>query len=468
MTFMVRPLFVSCWYDFLCKTKGFRGLTSNYFLFQILGWGGEDDELWHRLRLNGLLKQRKPRPIPPPDKHGRPYRGPKFWPPEIERPPKGRGKFRPISEAETVHHNNKSHNQWNRIGYMLELMQNNSARWTKDGLSDLKMTITGDAMTVTHLDTIVKDNTTLQTDPSVMSTSKAATTTLTKQHYISGKQPGSIVSSLSIEPTALASFAAVHHIKAIPKLTALEFVHVTQTDGSLIERAGAGAGIAWGACHFRHALEKEMRCPDIVYPEWEGNTRMQPGLQTHDPWHSPLQDFEENPYRGRPTFAVVRNPYHRLIEFYFCPWNGYKGTKIGPESLNAFIQSAMKEEKPKKEGEPPPPTLAFLHLRPQFHYIFASNKIAKHSKPFVTHILRHEHLEEDFKRLMHMYNLDNKVQLPTTPMKQPKQRPLQLTPDDFSDETLEIIHEFYAGDFGRFKYRKINRAEKIALDLPKN
>ena len=163
-------------------------------------------------------------------------------------------------------------------------------------------------MTVTHFDGIAISNSTVQTDPTVMETSQAITTTLTKKHYVTAKQPGSIISSLSINPTALASFAAIHHIKAIPKLTALEFVHVSQTDGSRIERAGAAAGIAWGACHYRHALEKEMKCPDQAYPEWEGNAKMRPGLQTHDPWHSPLQDFEQNPYRGRPTFAVVRNP----------------------------------------------------------------------------------------------------------------------------------------------------------------
>ena len=351
---------------------------------------------------------------------------------------------------------------------MLELMQNNSARWKKDGLSDLKMTITGDAMTVTHLDSIEMKNATVETDPTVIATSRATTTTITKQHFITAKQPGSIVSLLSINPTALASFAAVHHIKAIPKLTALEFVHVTQTDGSRIERAGAAAGIAWGACHYRHAMEKQMACPDIAYPEWEGNAKMRPGKQTHDPWHSPLQDFEENPYRGRPTFAVVRNPYYRLIEYYYCPWNGYKDGNKGPETLNSFIQQSLypegldkdgEEKKKKDEKGTRPPSAAFQHLRPQFHYIFASNTISAHSQPFVTHILRYEHLEEDFNKLMHMYNLDQ-VTLPASQMGATPPRDVQLTPNDFNAETLRMIHRFYAGDFGRFKYKRIKAGPK--------
>lgn len=431
-----------------------NGMSNDFY-----GWGGEDDELWHRLRLNMLLKKPVPRPIPPPDpKTGEPYKGPKFWPPEIVRPPKGKGRFRPISEAETVHHNEKNHNQWNRIGYMLEQMQNNSARWKRDGLSDLKMTITGDATTVTHMDSIqVHNHSVINADPTVSSTSRVQTTTMTQKHYVTAKQPGSVISSLSIEPHALASFVAIHHIKAIPKLTALEFIHVTQTDGSRIERAGAAAGIAWGACHYRHALEKEMSCPDRSDPEWEGRAKMHNGRETQDPWHSPLQDFEENPFGGRPTFAVVRNPYQRLIEFFYCPWNGYKGNDVSARSLNHFIQNALFPEQflPKrKDDEPPPVAAAFEHLRPQFHYVFANNKISTYSKPFVTHVLRYENLEEDFGKLMHLYDLD-RVKLPDTPLKEAPPRPVVLTAADFDLKTLKQIHKFYAGDFGRFRYRQI-------------
>jgi len=428
------------------------------------GWGGEDDELWHRLRLAGLLKKPVRRPTPPPSKDGKPYKGPKFWPPEIERPHKGRGKFRPISEAQTVHHNEKGHNQWTRIGYMLELMQNNSARWKKDGLSDLRMTITGDAMTVTHLESIEVNNSTTiaDTDPTVLATTRATTTTITRKHYVTAKQKGSVVSSLSIEPSALASFVAIHHISAIPKITPLEFIHVTQTDGGRIERAGARAGIPWGACHYHHALEKEMHCPDIADPEWEGKVKLRPELGTHSPWHSPLQDFEENPYKGRPTFAIVRSPYDRLIDYYYCPWNGYKDEEPNnPRNLNKFIQARLfpprpqkkPEEKGKKEEEkekiPPPP--AFFHLRPEFHYVFANNVIADHSQPFVTHILRYENLEEDFAGLMKMYGMDKRVVLPLA-LPKPDQENRLLTPDDFSDSSLRMIHKFYNNDFVRFGY----------------
>jgi hypothetical protein len=494
------------------------------FATAVSGWGGEDDDLWHRLRLTGLLKKPKPRPTPPPTKNGKKYRGPKFWPPEIERPPKGRGQFTPISEAQTVHVNQKSHNQWNRIGYMLELMQNNSHRWQKDGLSDLRMTLTQDATTVTHVDSIdVMNRTSFDTirgasaASRALVTTKATTTSYTRKHFVTAKQSGSIVNSLAIDPTALASFAAIHHLKAIPKITALEYLHITSTNGGRVERAGAAAGIAWGACHYRHAREKEMKCPDIAQPELEGKVKMRGGYFTHTPWHSPLQDFEENPYKDRPTFTVVRNPYERLIELFYCPWHGYKGLNAyDKRELNIFVQNALyppkppedekgkeggvgvkvrtlgdtapdevkgkvvgtnaqggkiidmgtkpKKEEPEKKKEEPKKTLAEVHLRPQFHYVFANNKIETYSDPFVTHVLRFENLEQEFPELMKLYGLDYKVRLPVDSMGVQDHNKI-FTPKDFDAKTLEMIHRFYRHDFDRFGYERIPLPPTMAPTL---
>jgi Sulfotransferase family len=350
---------------------------------------------------------------------------------------------------------------------MLGQMQNNSNRWTTDGLSDLRMTVTGDATTITHWDSVSLQN----LNPGVAATSQATTTTITRKHFVSAKQQGSIISSLSIAPAALAAFAAIHHIKAIPKITPLEFLHVTQTDGGRIERAGAKAGISWGACHYHHALEVAMRCPDRHDPELEGKVRQRRDRGSNTPWHAPLQDFEENPYKGRPTFAVVRNPYDRLIDFFYCPWNGYNGDRT-PNStdLNLFLQNAMYPEYPEvplvegKDGEkqtnpPRPIPEAFLFLRPQFHYVFANNEIASYSLPFVTHVLRFESIEEDFGNLMRLYNLHDKVSLPTREPSRSKHAKT-LTPLHFDQKTLNMIHRFYAGDFARFNYSQIRHKPK--------
>ena len=59
---------------------------------------------------------------------------------------------------------------------------------------------------------------------------------------------------------------------------------------------------------------------------------------------------------------------------------------------------------------------------------------------------------------MHMYNLD-RVKLPTTDLQEKPFRPVKLTPADFDAKTLKMIHRFYAGDFGRFRYKRIKVPE---------
>ena len=61
-----------------------------------------------------------------------------------------------------------------------------------------------------------------------------------------------------------------HHIEGhkTARKIGLEFVHITKTGGSAIEKAGSQIGIIWGACHFMDNVP-EVGCfgkPDI---EWE-------------------------------------------------------------------------------------------------------------------------------------------------------------------------------------------------------
>jgi hypothetical protein len=62
----------------------------------------------------------------------------------------------------------------------------------------------------------------------------------------------------------------------------LEFVHITKTGGSAIEKAGAKAGIIWGACHYMNITEVGCERPDIPY--------IAPDYQSYaltSPWHTP-------------------------------------------------------------------------------------------------------------------------------------------------------------------------------------
>ena len=104
----------------------------------------------------------------------------------------------------------------------------------------------------------------------------------------------------------------------------LEFVHITKTGGSAIERAGGKYNISWGFCKYggNPKARKKLRCPKNVSPIVPAP---RVALKKGSPWHVPLQFFLENPLSGSATFAVVRDPFTRVISEYNCPWTGYKG-----------------------------------------------------------------------------------------------------------------------------------------------
>ncbi|GFH51828.1 hypothetical protein CTEN210_08303 [Chaetoceros tenuissimus] len=105
----------------------------------------------------------------------------------------------------------------------------------------------------------------------------------------------------------------------------LEFVHITKTGGSAVEKVGAGEGIIWGACHYMNLTEVGCDKADIEY--------IAPNYQSYaltSPWHTPpklLKKYVETaqyPYTDAELFVVIRNPYDRIISEYYCPWLGFQ------------------------------------------------------------------------------------------------------------------------------------------------
>ena len=93
----------------------------NGFSNDFEGWGGEDDDLFERIRWNNLLDNTTK---------------------TIRRPQKGRGIFHTISQAEEHHPVNKKGTvEYQKSLRTIKEMQKGSSRWKFDGLSDLTFTI---------------------------------------------------------------------------------------------------------------------------------------------------------------------------------------------------------------------------------------------------------------------------------------------------------------------------------------
>lgn len=219
----------------------------------------------------------------------------------------------------------------------------------------------------------------------------------------------------------------------------LEFVHITKTGGSAIEKAAATAGINWGACHYMKNQMMGCFTPDFTPSPKEAAQIPVTRFQSPSPWHTPLQYFVNHPFPNASTFAVVRNPYDRYISEYYCPWGGAHvppENKDDPKVMNDYMQRRIPNESQQ-------------HWLPQHYYIYDDN-----GKQIVDHVLKFENLDQEFAELMAQYQLN--VVLPPSHVNQSKKK---LTVKDLTPETLEVINRFAARDFELFGYEMITNMD---------
>mmetsp|Transcript_7271 Transcript_7271/g.9009 ORF Transcript_7271/g.9009 Transcript_7271/m.9009 type:complete len:334 (+) Transcript_7271:9-1010(+) len=258
----------------------------------------------------------------------------------------------------------------------------------------------------------------------------------------------------------------------------LEFVHITKTGGSAIEKVGAEHGVTWGACHYMNISDVGCFKPDVTYtaPDYQSYAKT-------SPWHTPPKiirshySANENPYTEADLFAVVRNPYDRVISEYYCPWTGFqpkfrKNTKHekdpnDPKIMNWWVKdmvtrlekslndyNAIKPEDRSKQqskgNNEDPYNIAQKHYINQAEYIFDGEK------QVVKNIVHYEDLAEEFEALMKKYDLDLKLP-PKASGGTYTNSEKKLTYLDLDEESIAVINRYAAKDFEMLGYETVDK-----------
>lgn len=244
------------------------------------------------------------------------------------------------------------------------------------------------------------------------------------------------------------------------RIQMLKFVHITKNAGTAIEKWAAKQNLKWGK-GMNAAFQEARR--DLL-PPFQGK------LQS-EPWHIPPQYFRANPYGGFESFAVVRNPYERMISEFRCKWKGFHAPACSSKTslaeskakraaatdadLNGWIQKKIHNmRRPDSEdtsGQRSGNLCVFTngHCVPQHLYIILSD--GNRCVP-LQNTLRFENLETEFPALLQRYGMVDAPSLEK--VNESDMRKFYIS--DLTESSLRLIEDAYATDFEAFGYEKLS------------
>ncbi|CAJ1964048.1 unnamed protein product [Cylindrotheca closterium] len=399
--------------------QAINGFSNDY-----VSWGGEDDDLYLRLRDKKLLSVNRQR---------------KFL---MRRPPPGFGRFRTVSDDREHHIQDTDKGKNANYQVSLQILQQvrdgiaQIQRSDYDGLSDLQYKV--------------------------------------NSHKV--RRPTS-------SPSSGYGFQMAHHLKVKQQL--LELIPIPGTGAEQIEKAASSLGIPWGRCHFQQDDDEDDfdfsgnhntrddevekgHCSNI--PDFANL-----GLTTHHRggshdgnqqlWHLPSYLWDINMFEGKHTFTIVRNPFDlvimRYLELIDPPLNGKGAGNIDSSTspnhhekeLNEFVESNL------CRGNEPFSTKAEpMWWFPQYDFVHF-NRTQR-----VNHILKYESLASEFPNLMTKYDLP--LDLPNFETRAEGAGPQALSLQNLTNRSIALIQLHHARDFQEFGYPKaLSETDKHAVKM---
>ena len=236
----------------------------------------------------------------------------------------------------------------------------------------------------------------------------------------------------------------------------LQFIHVPKTAGSTLEKLAIDQGVEWGYCLWGACGKNGTSAASLPRPSSVTFSKVPsvhhiPIQYTHHP-ETLAQTKMASWFLDHHLFAVVRNPFHRLLS----EWNYSMGfhrrqsaQRDNASKMNRQVQSWVRtvlDSRPRRPGDLPGKQYFIKdgHLVPQVDYI--TNLAAQRIDEPVT-ILRMENLHQELACLLQSHNLDWNLA-----EKRENASGGKLTVANFTAETRQLITEAYADDFRYFGY----------------
>lgn len=200
------------------------------------------------------------------------------------------------------------------------------------------------------------------------------------------------------------------------KSNKLEFIHIPKNAGTSIEKLGKKYNICWGMYNRKNLLiNKIVKC---------------------NIWHNPHHLYVKD------NFAIVRNPYKRIIsEFFYQPkWEHGHKYELTIDNFYLWINETFEKYKNDKY-------IHDCHIIPQSEYIYHNGK-----KVIENVYKLEDNLNNNLQNLFNKYNLN--IDIKDLDKNNVSTNPFTLN-DIKNQNILNKIYDFYKVDFDNFGYDKL-------------